>query len=108
VIYSRWRPDRGGYDYFESRERYGLGDDLPVPTLSGSSAIGVSSITAGRTARGPLVPVGSGPTARGMILPTSRDGLRGLGVLGATPVTLIYGGVGVIIGFLWARLWRKP
>lgn len=81
MIYSRWRPDKGGYDYFESGERFGLGDDLPVPELPGSSAIGVSSITAGRLPKnGVLKPVGSGPVARGMIMPTSRAGLEGLGV----------------------------
>jgi hypothetical protein len=85
VIYSRWRPDKGGYDYFESGERFGLGDDLPTPKLPGGSSIGVSSLTAGRMPNnGTLKPVGSGPSARGMIMPTSRDGLEGLGVFSNT------------------------
>jgi hypothetical protein len=80
MIYSRWRPDKGGYDYFESGERFGLGDDLPTPKLPGGTSIGVSSVTAGRTPKnGVLTPAGSGPMARGMIMPTSRDGLQGLG-----------------------------
>lgn len=81
MIYSRWRPDTGGFDYFESSERFGLGDDLPVPSLPRGTAIGVSSVLCGRTPRsGSLSPVGSGPAARGVIMPTSRAGLSGGGL----------------------------
>ena len=90
MIYSRWRPDKGGYDYFESGERYGLGDDLPVPKLPGSSSIGVSSVTAGRMPKnGVLTPAGSGPNARGAIMPTDRSGLQGLGALAFASVWTI-------------------
>lgn len=88
MIYSRWRPDKGGYDYFESSERYGLGDDLPVPRLPAGTSIGVSSVLAGRVppAGVALRPLGSGAFARGMVMPTSRAGLQGLGFMGALPV----------------------
>lgn len=90
MIYSRWRPDTGGYDYFESGERFGLGDDLPTPKLPGGSSIGVSSITAGRLPKnGVLTPVGSGKNARGMIMPTSREGLQGIGVLSSLSIWVI-------------------
>lgn len=80
MIYSRWRPDRGGYDYFESAERLGIGDDLPTPTLPGGTHLGVPSTDAGRVPGGALRRVGSGPVARGSILPLSRAGLTGLGL----------------------------
>jgi hypothetical protein len=81
MIYSRWRPDRGGYDYYESDERFGLGDDLPVPSLPAGTSIGVASVDAGRRPSKATVAAGSGPLARGMILPTSRAGLEGVGAI---------------------------
>ena len=77
MMYSRWRPDTGGYDYFQGSERFGLGDDLPVPKLPGGTEIGVASTDIGRRPGAALQPMGSGPTARGSILPLSRQGLSG-------------------------------
>jgi hypothetical protein len=78
MIYSRWRPDVGGYEYFESTERRGLGDDLPMPKLPAGTAIGVASTDIGRPAPGALRPAGSGPVPKGSILPLSREGLSGV------------------------------
>jgi hypothetical protein len=83
MIYSRWRPDVGGYDYFQSAERRGLGDDLPVPKLSGGTAIGVASTDIGRPSPGALHPAGNGPVAKGSILPLSRQGLSGIDWMGS-------------------------
>lgn len=107
MIYSQWRPDKGGYDYFESGERFGLGDDLPAPKLSGTSEIGVSSITAGRLPKdGALVPAGSGPIARGMIMPTDRTGLQGLGVLSSMGTwTLV--GLSALVGAVAYHFFSK-
>ena len=80
MIYSAWRPHQGGYDHFESSERLGLGDDLPLPQLPAGTVIGVASTDIGRPANG-LRRVGSGQFARGSVMPLSRSGL-GLGVLG--------------------------
>lgn len=93
MIYSRWRPDTGGYDYFQSAERRGLGDDLPVPKLTGGTAIGVASTDIGRPAPGALHPAGSGPVAKGSILPLSRQGLSGLSQAGADRI-----GMAVVVG----------
>lgn len=81
MIYSRWRPDTGGYDYFETSERYGLSDDLPVPRLGGGSAIGVPSVDAGRQIPAGARFIGSGKFAKGVIAPVSRAGLSGTGDL---------------------------
>lgn len=79
MIYSRWRPDRGGYEYFEaSRERRGLGDDLPVPRLTGGTAIGVPSTEAGRSPGGTPRRAGTGKIAKGLVMPMSRAGLAGM------------------------------
>ena len=78
MMYSRWRPDVGGYDYFHSAERRGLGDDLPKPNLTGGTDIGVASTDIGRPSPGALHPAGNGPVAKGSILPLSRQGLSSL------------------------------
>lgn len=99
MIYSRWRPDKGGFDYFETPERFGMGDDLPTPSLPMGTALGVSSVLAGRVPRSsPLTPVGHGKEARGMIMPTSREGLQGVGAL-STLSTWSLLAVGAASGF---------
>lgn len=75
--YSRWRADTGGYDYFEAADRFGLGDDLPVPKLHGGTDIGVASTDIGRNPIAGSRPAGSGPTPQGSIMPLSRQGLSG-------------------------------
>lgn len=111
MIYSRWRPDRGGYDYFESTERRGLGDDLPVPKLGPKTPLGVASTDAGRLPRGRLRRVGSGALARGAILPLSRAGLSGLGAFGPAPawaVPLLIVGASAAAGwYAVKRRWLK-
>lgn len=78
MIYSSWRPDSGGYDYFETAERRGFGDDLPIPNLRARSPIGVASTSIGRTPGGPLRAAGSGELARGSIMPLSKARLNGV------------------------------
>lgn len=100
MIYSRWRPDTGGYDYFESSERYGLADDLPIPRLTARSLIGVSSIVAGRAAPAGARYIGRGKSARGVVMPTSRSGLSGIPILDRVPAWgwAIAGiGVGIVL-----------
>ena len=89
MIYSRWIPDRGDYEYLEAAERRGLGDDLPVPLLSPSSPIGFPSTEAGRKAPSGLRPVGRGAWAKGMILPMQVKGLSGTG-LGEIPGSIAW------------------
>lgn len=78
MIYSKWIPDRGGYEYYEVPERRGMGDDLPIPKLRATSPLGVASTSIGRTP--PLAGklVGTGPIARGCIMPLDRTGLSGI------------------------------
>jgi hypothetical protein len=78
VRYSRWQPDRGGYAYYESTERLGLSDDLPVPQLRGSSPIGVASTSVGRPLPLGAKIVGYGPLPQGSIVPMDTSGLSGL------------------------------
>jgi hypothetical protein len=89
VIYSRWRPDKGGYDYFETSERYGLSDDLPVPKLPSGGAIGVSSLDAGRVPPKGARFVGSGRFAKGVMMPISREGLSGISVSEGIPLAAL-------------------
>lgn len=105
MIFSRWRPDTGGYDYFDSPStRYGLGDDLPVPHPPKATSLGAASTDIGREIPPDARLIGSGPTARGMIAPMNKSGLTGLGFdWGGTGVQLgvtivIAGVVGYLIG----------
>jgi hypothetical protein len=109
MIFSRWRPDTGGYDYFDSPStRYGLGDDLPVPRLPATSPLGVASTDIGRAIPVDGKLIGSGPIARGMVAPMNRSGLKGLGLdtssasfqLGAAVV------IAGVIGFLLGK-WKR-
>lgn len=103
MYYSRFRPDSGGYDYFTAEERRGLGDDMPIPKLPRGTAIGVASTDIGRTPSGPLRPAGSGPVARGSILPVSRAGLSGtFDVISMLPAWVTWVALGGLAGVvLW-------
>lgn len=89
--YSQWIPDRGGYAYYETRERRGLGDDLPVPQLKQVSDIGVASTDVGRAMPLGAKLVGYGEVAMGSIVPLDRSGLSGLG--GLPPASTLLLGV---------------
>lgn len=104
MIYSRFRPDSGLYDYFQSPERVGLGDDLSVPRLSSESPIGVASTDIGRSAPGPLTFLGQGHYGRGQILPLARLGLSGALLPSFPP--FIWLGLGVLVGWWVAK--RRP
>ncbi len=84
MIYSKWRPDRGGYAYYETSERRGLGDDLPIPRLRDVSALGVASTDIGRPLPLGAKIIGYGPLARGSVAPLDRSGLSLSGVSGAS------------------------
>jgi len=107
MIYSRWRPATGGYDYYETSEQIALADDLPVPRLKVTSPIGVASTEAGRTLPSGSKRVGSGPFARGMILPLDRSS-RSMGsvVEDIVPRPILLFSIGVLVGWLWNR-YRK-
>lgn len=102
MIYSKWRPDRGGYDYFEvPQERRGLGDDLPTPVLH-AGKLGVASTSAGRPIPSGARRVGSGAIAKGVVAPLDRSGLSMAGIsfsLGSLG-TLV---VGALLGYWYAR-----
>jgi hypothetical protein len=106
MIFSRWCPDTGGYDYFDSPStRYGMGDDLPVPKLPKvHSVLGACSTDVGRALPIDAVKIGSGPIARGMVAPMGRvgGGLLGFDFTSNTAKVVIFAvmalGVGLVIG----------
>lgn len=103
MIYSRWRPDQGGYDYFESAERRGLGNDMPIPRLLGGTRLGVPSTEIGRKPPGSVRYVGRGPLARGAIMPMEKLGLSGaLGLVAQVPSWVLLA-VGVTVGWVLGR-----
>jgi len=106
MIFSRWRPDTGGYDYFDSPStRYGLGDDLPVPRLQNTTSLGVASTDIGREIPSDATLIGTGPLARGMVAPMNKSGLTGLGLDLTTSGWKFFGAVlaGVGLGFLLGK-----
>lgn len=105
MIFSRWRPDTGGYDYFDSPStRYGLGDDLPVPRLDTVAGVGAPSTDIGRDMPLDAKLIGSGPLARGMVAPMNKAGLTGLGFDMSSPgvklgaAIVVAAGVGFLVG----------
>jgi len=107
LLHSQWLPDRGGYAYYESAERRGLGDDLPVPRLRDTSAIGVASTEIGRALPLGAKIVGYGPLAKGSIVPFDRRGLSGVPTTGPLGMVVLaaLGAAGAILGaILVARL----
>ena len=110
MIFSRWQPDTGGYDYYDSPGyRIGLGDDLPVPSFKTMRALGLDigcSTDIGRALPEDAQKVGSGPLARGMVSPMSKVGAMGIGALDFTSAavkTTLCVVVALGVGFLLGR-----
>ena len=104
--YSQWLPDRGGYAYYETSERRGLGDDLPIPQLKQISDIGVASTDVGRAMPLGAKLVGYGAVAVGSIVPLDRSGLSGLGGL-PSQGTLLLGALAAAAAAVGVVLVRK-
>lgn len=78
MIFSVWQPD-GGYEYFESNQRHGIGDDLPdVQFPDPTSNLGVPAQDVGRPLPADARFVGKGPTPHGVIAPMGRQHVKGL------------------------------
>lgn len=99
MIYSQWNAD-GGYTYYATGDRRALGADLPTPRLPTTSEIGVASTEIGRALPPGAQRVGSGPMARGQIVPMSRAGVLGAVNFAMTDLALL--GLAVIFGW-WLR-----
>jgi hypothetical protein len=88
MIFSRWQPTTGGYDYYDSPStRFGLGDDLPVPRFQTMKALGLNigcSTDIGRPLPADAQKIGSGPLARGMMAAMDRVGASGMGAIDLT------------------------
>lgn len=80
MIFSVWKPD-GGYDYFESSIRHGIGDDLPEVSMPSTiNGIGVPAQDVGRQVPRDAVAAGSGTIPVGLMAPMARPyiGISGL------------------------------
>lgn len=100
MIYSQWVPDKGGYVYYETSERRGLGDDLPAPRLRRHSEIGVASTEVGRPLPLGAKIIGYGPLARGCVVPMDRSVLSGLGSTQRDlPMAAFYGVLALVSAF---------
>jgi hypothetical protein len=106
VLYSRWDPTSGVYDYFEAEATVGLNDDLPVPALPAGTAIGVPSVLCGRPLPDDAVAVGEGELARGSIIPSMSSG-DPIGAIIARGGWFVPAALGAALGFAVSLLWRK-
>jgi hypothetical protein len=78
MIFSAWRPD-GGYDYYLSGQRHGIGDDLPEVSMPGTiNGIGVPAQDVGRPIPPDARKIGEGAVPRGVMAPMERSQVRGL------------------------------
>lgn len=72
MIYSRWRPEGDGYDYFRDDSLHNINDDLPTPQLRDASVLGVPSIESGMPIPAGAQAVGHGAAAVGLIAPVDE------------------------------------
>jgi len=106
IIWSRWDPSAGLYDYFETEDRPGINDDLPVPRLPAATELGVPSTEAGRALPSGAVHIGSGEFLVGLAAtPAGVDKLSAVPSLSELDGwSLVIGAVsGVFVGWV---LWR--
>lgn len=102
IIYSRWDPSSGLYDYFEGSARPGLNDDLAVPPMPEPTELGVPSTECGRPLPRGAAHVGSGEFAQGlMAAPAGVDLLAG-GLPGANGAASTYGWI--VLAFVGGAL----
>lgn len=108
MIYSRWKPDTGGYEYLEAPGTHNINDDLPAPQLRAASKIGVPSIEAGRPIPAGARRVGEGDVAVGLVAPVDESRIvrrtRSLaGFMGDDPASawLWIGGAAAGAALLW-------
>lgn len=99
MIFSQWKPD-GGYDYYATNARRALGSDLPTPRLPSVSEIGVASTDIGRPMPSGAKRVGSGPLARGQVVPMASA--SGLGALSSAASDIVLLAVAAAFGW-WLR-----
>lgn len=108
MLYSRWVPDKGGYVYYETPERRGLGDDLPTPRMRRHSDLGVASTEVGRALPLGAKIVGTGPVARGCIVPMDRSFLSGVSSAERDlPMAALYGALALASAFAGAWIAGK-
>jgi hypothetical protein len=105
MIYSKWKPSSGGYEYYEGNDKsVPMGDDLPKPKLPIGTEIGVASIECGRKLPSAASYKGSGTQAIGLITPSQNSSSLGsLGDLIPSAPVSIAGALGIILGGLIAR-----
>ena len=109
MIFSVWNPD-GGYDYYETNQRHGIGDDLPnVHMPQEINDIGVPSQDVGRRLPGDARKIGHGTEPKGVMAPMDRGQVKGLkgvalsgGEMGGAINILVMGAL-VWAGYVWGK-----
>jgi len=96
----------GRYGYWDvPLHGIAAGNDLPVPSLSPASSLGVPSVEAGRAvpAGAGAKFIGQGDQALGVVAPMQRDQLGMNGGFSLSNGTVLFlGGVALGLGVMWA------
>ena len=110
LVYSRWRPDIGGFEYFQTADQHNINDDLPTPELLPPTKIGLPSMEAGRSLPHGARKVGEGALARGLIAPVDETrivrrtrSLAGVETAGGAKWALVVGAGAALAVWLWVR-----
>jgi hypothetical protein len=107
MIYSAWRPDTGGFDYFEHSGAAGLSDDLPTPRMPRETPLGVPSVEAGRRVPSGSSHIGDGDHAVGMVAPADIGRLGGVAEDGdSSPAWWFLAGAAAVAA-VWAVDWSR-
>ena len=114
MLYSRFDPVAGHYDYYEAGSPLAaLNDDLPVPAMprkvaGKGHAIGLPSVECGRPIPAGATHVGTGQFAEGHIAPPAGVRLEGTSVTGswAMDIASFIAGAAAV-GAIWLMWGRK-
>lgn len=106
MIYSCFDPQSGQYRYFQDSVSAPVNGDLPVPSYlkSRSTKLGVPSLEAGRPLPRDARRVGSGLTARGMVVECGAGNGQALGDLSHDQRTGLFYGVLLLTGIAIYKL----
>ncbi len=104
TTFSQWQPD-GSYRYYDAPGHMApLGDDMPSVHAVEVNGIGFPSSEYGQKLPTGARYAGTGPEAKGIVVPMDHSRLSGVPSFTASPVFWMLLGGGIVAGCVW---WRR-